>query len=151
MMMHVARVEEIEYVAKQDHTLESLGRELHTKLCAVNDPEDHVQMAQAYEAYSEASFYLEMKSRNVTLERAHGTGKHGVKRPDFRHSHASGSIYFEVKALEIAEPLSRHKKIAYEALEIAADLDVRARKPGVHISKPHTISGHVGNASCRPY
>ena len=98
MMMDKTRVEAIELSANNDQTLASLARELRTKLQAVGGPDHHVQMAQAYEAYSEASFYLEMKSRNVTLERTPGTGKHGEKRPDFRHSHASGSIYFEVKA-----------------------------------------------------
>lgn len=145
MIMDVARIEAIEHAANQDTTLASLRRELHAKLRAVNRPEDHMQMAQAYEAYSEASFYLEMKTRNVTLDRTPGTGEHGEKRPDFRHSYVAGSIYFEVKALEIADPLSRHKEIAYEALEIATDLDVRARKPGIHFGKPHEISGHVRN------
>jgi hypothetical protein len=146
MIMDAARIEAIQQAANQDTTLASLRRELLAKLRAITRPEDHGQMAQAYEAYSEASFYLEMKARNVTLERTPGTGEHGEKRPDFRHSHATGSIYFEVKALEIADPLSRHKEIAYEALEIAADLDMRARKPGIHFGKPHQISGHIANA-----
>jgi hypothetical protein len=37
------------------------------------------------------------------LERAPGTGPHKEKRPDFRHQHTSGPLYFEVKALQIAE------------------------------------------------
>ncbi len=146
MIMDMARIEAIEQAANQDTTLASLRRELHAKLRIVNRPEDHAQMAQAYEAYSEASFYLEMKTRSVILDRTPGTGKHGEKRPDFRHSHLTGSIYFEIKALEIADPLSRHKEIAYEALEIATDLEVRARKPGIYFGKPHEISGHVKNA-----
>lgn len=146
MVMDDVRLEAIERGANGDPTLTSLERELRAKLRAVGGPEDHMQMAQAYEAYSEASFYLEMKTRNVILTRTPGTGQHGEQRPDFQHSHASGNIYFELKALEIAEPLRRHKEIANESLEIAAELDARARKPGVHVSAPHVISGHVENA-----
>ncbi len=141
--------EEIERISKDaisDETLASLDRELRAKLKAVKRPEDHVQMAQAYEAYSEASFYLEMKHRGVVLERTTGTGEHQEKRPDFQYSHASGNLYFEVKALEIAEPLRRHKEISHKSLELRAELDGRAREPGVHFGEPHEISGHLPNA-----
>jgi hypothetical protein len=146
MIMTRAQVERITNDAATDSTLASLDRELRAKLKAVTAPEDHIQMAQAYEAYSEASFYLAMKDRGVVLERTPGTGGHKAKRPDFRYSHASGHLYFEVKALEIAEPLRRHKEIGHEALEIAAEMDERVRKPGVHFGKPHEISGHLPNA-----
>jgi hypothetical protein len=102
-------------------------------------------MAQAYEAYCETSFVLEMITRSVPVDRTPGTGGHKEKRPDFVHHHASGDLYFELKALEIAEPLSRHKEIANKALENAADLDLRARKPGVHRGEPLVISGHKEN------
>ncbi|CAK0772743.1 conserved hypothetical protein [uncultured Gammaproteobacteria bacterium] len=146
MIMTREQVERITQEAATDSTLAALDRELRAKFKAVTAPEDHVQMAQAYEAYSEASFYLAMKDRGVVLERTPGTGGHQAKRPDFRYSHASGHLYFEVKALEIAEPLRRHKEIGHEALEIAAELDGRAREPGVHFGKPHEISGHLPNA-----
>lgn len=146
MMMTREQIERITHDAATDTTLALLERELRAKLKAVTAPEDHVQMAQAYEAYSEASFYLEMKERGVVLERTPGTGGHKAKRPDFRHLHASGHLYFEVKALEIAEPLRRHKEIGHEALEIAAELDERARKPGIHFGQPHEISGWLPNA-----
>jgi hypothetical protein len=146
MMMDRTRIERVDVEAATDQTLAALRRELRDKLRTITSPEHHMQMAQAYEAYSEAAFYLEMKDRNVLLERTPGTGRHGEKRPDFRHSRSSGDLYFEVKALEISEPLSRHKEIAYEALEIAADLDQRARKPGVHFGEPHEISGHLPTA-----
>lgn len=146
MIMTRAQVERITQEAATDNTLAALDRELRAKLKAVTAPEDHVQMAQAYEAYSEASFYLEMKDRGVVLERTPGTGGHQAKRPDFQYSYASGHLYFEVKALEIAEPLRRHKEIGHEALEIAAELDGRASEPGVHFGEPHEISGHLPNA-----
>ena len=56
MMMTRDQVERIVADAAADATLASLDRELRAKLKAVAGPEDHVQMAQAYEAYSEASF-----------------------------------------------------------------------------------------------
>lgn len=146
MMMTREQVERITQDASTDTTLAALDRELRTKFKAVAAPEDHVQMAQAYEAYSEASFYLAMKDRGVVLERTPGTGGHKAKRPDFRYSHASGHLYFEVKALEIAEPLRRHKEIGHEALEIAAELEERAHKPGIHFGEPHEISGLLPNA-----
>ncbi|HEX2841357.1 hypothetical protein [Hyphomicrobium sp.] len=71
-------------------------------------------MAQAYEAYAEASFWLEMADRGVKLERNPGTGVDSQQRPDFVHHHAGGDLYFEVKALEIADPMQRHKASAYE-------------------------------------
>jgi hypothetical protein len=145
-MMTRDEVERIVADAAADTTLSSLDRELRAKLKAVTAPEDHVQMAQAYEAYSEASFYLAMKDRGVVLERTPGTGGHKAKRPDFRYSHGAGELYFEVKALEIAEPLRRHKEIGHEALEAAAELDGRARQPGIHFGKPLEISGHLPNA-----
>ncbi len=146
MLMVRGQIERIETDATTDQTLAALERELRAKMKSIKAPEDHVRMAQAYEAYSEASFYLSMKDRHMSLERTPGTGQHKEKRPDFRHQHASGHLYFEVKALEIAEPMVRHKKIAHEALEVAAELAGRARKPGVHFGKPQEISGHIPNA-----
>jgi hypothetical protein len=145
MMMAREEVERIARDAAADPTLASLDGELREKLQAVIAPEDHVQMAQAYEVYSEASFYLAMKDRGIVLERTPGTGGYKAKRPDFRHAHASGHLYFEVKALEITEPQRRHEEIGHEALEIAAGLEERARKPGIHFGKPHEISGHLPN------
>lgn len=72
MMMTRDQVERIPSNAATDTTLASLGRKLRTKLKAVTAPKDHVQMAQAYEAYSEASFYLAMKDRGIVLERPPG-------------------------------------------------------------------------------
>ena len=146
MLMVREQIERIETDAATDQTLAALERELRAKMKSIKAPEDHVRMAQAYETYSEASFYLSMKDRHVTVERTPGTGQHKEKRPDFWHQHASGSLYSEVKALEIAEPLTRHNEIAHEALEVAAELAGRARKPGVHFGKPLEISGHIPNA-----
>jgi hypothetical protein len=146
MLMVREQIERIETDTATDRTLAALERELRAKMKSIKAPEDHVQMAQAYEAYSEASFYLSMKDRHMTLERTPGTGQHKEKRPDFRHQHASGCLYFEVKALEIAEPLTRHKEIGHEALDVTAELAGRARKSGVHFGKPLEISGHIPNA-----
>lgn len=127
-LMTGARIAEIEKRAATEPALASLHKELREKLRAVTRPEDHQQMAQAYEAYAEASFWLEMADRGVSLDRTPGTGRLNQKRPDFVHRHKNGGdIYFEVKALEIADPLNRHNNIAYEALEKAAELDERAR------------------------
>ena len=146
MMMSKERVERIERDLKTDETLCSLARELEKHIRAIKNPEDHVQMAQAYEAYSEASFYLEMKDRDTTLIRTPGTGKHKEKRPDFCHEYGPGKLYFELKALEISDPISRHTEIACKGLDIKADLDGRARKPGVHFGEPQEISGHFPGA-----
>jgi len=124
-------------------TLAALAKELFAKLKAIRRPEDYAQMAQAYEAYSEVLLYFAMRDRGVLIERTPGTGGHGQKRPDFRHLHGAGYIYFELKALEIFDPLSRHKQMAEEALEIAAELDGRAKTPGVHFGRPQEISGYI--------
>lgn len=146
MIMDTDRIECIEQSASQDATLAALARELRAKLRAIKQPDDHVQMAQAYEAYAEASFAAKMKSKKVPLERTPGTGRHGEKRPDFEHSHSSGKIHFEVKALEIEDPLRRHPQIALEALEVSAELQQRAQKTGVHVGKPLFVSGHIQGA-----
>ena len=147
VVMTSEQIAQIERESKSDQTLATLERELLAKLRAIKQPEDHQQMAQAYEVYSEVCVYREMKARGIELRRTPGTGGHQQKRPDFVHRHVSGDVYFEVKALEIAGATARHKKIAAEGLENAAELDTRARKPGVHISKPHVISGHLENAT----
>jgi hypothetical protein len=140
-LMTASRIDEIEQRSASEPTLASLNNELRKMLKAVNGPQDHTQMGQAYETYSEASFWLEMADRGVRLDRTPGTGQMNQKRPDFVHSHSSGNVYFEVKALEIADPLARHDEIAHEALESAAELDARARTPGVHFGNPVEISG----------
>jgi hypothetical protein len=145
-LMTASRIDEIEQKAASEPTLASLNNELRKKLKAVKGPQDHTQMGQAYEAYSEASFWLEMADRGVRLERTPGTGQMDQKRPDFVHAHSAGNIYFEVKALEIADPLTRHNEIAHDALEKAAELDGRARVPGVHFGEPLEISGPLPGA-----
>ncbi len=147
MLMTRERIEQIEMDAANDATLTALERELGRKLKAVIGPEDHVEMGQAYEAYAEAVFYIEIKRRDVTLTRTQGTGDHGAKRPDFTHTHQNGEhLYFEVKALEIADPTFRHPAFAEEGLEKAADLDERARTPGIHFSEQE-FSGHLLTAA----
>lgn len=123
--------------------MKALCSELKRALKAIRQPEDHDAMAQAYEAYTEAIVCDEFCRRGVVLERTPGTGDYRQKRPDFIHRAAAGEIYVEVKALEIADRLTRHGGIAQEALGIAVDLDTRARTPGVHFGEPHVISGHL--------
>lgn len=142
-LMTAARIDAIEGVAVSEPALASLHKALRDKLRAVKGPEDHHKMAQAYEAYAEASFWLEMADRGIPLARTPGTGQANQKRPDFVHHHKDGDIFFEVKALEIADPLTRHKKMALDALEKAAELDGRARAPGGHFGEPLEISGPV--------
>jgi hypothetical protein len=145
-LMTATRIDEIEQRSASEPTLASLNSELRKKLKAVKGQEDHTQMAQAYEAYSEASFWLEMANRGVRLDRTPGPGQLNQKRPDFVHAHKAGNIYFEVKALEIANPQARHNEIAHDALEKAAELDGGARVPGVHFGEPLEISGPLPGA-----
>jgi hypothetical protein len=134
-LMASAKIGKFEELAKTDPLMQSLTRELSQRLHSISGVEDYVRMSQAYEAYAEANFCFEMTKRGVRLERTPGTGGDRQKRPDFVHQHDKGSIYFEVKALEIADPLFRHKEIAQDGLEAAADLDARARTPGFHFSE----------------
>lgn len=79
------------------------------------------------------------------------TGRRGrgssIRNVDFVHAHPAGHVYFEVKALEIAGPSTRHDQIAYDALDSAADLDALARAPGVPFGNPVEISGPLPGAS----
>jgi nucleotide-binding universal stress UspA family protein len=115
--------------------LASLCRDLRKKFQAIQRPEDFTAMNQAYELYAEAITCLTLMDKGVALERTPMTGQHKQKRPDFVHHHPSGEIYFEVKALEIADSYQRHKDIAEAGLEVAAELAERAKKPGVHFSE----------------
>ena len=136
MQMTIERVRRIENAATTDSTMDALNNELRRRLVAVKRPEDHTQLGQVYEAFAEASFWLAMSGRGVSLERTSGTGQQDQKRPDFVHHHPEGDIYFEVKALEISSPLTRHGELAHEALEIAADLDGRSRSPEISCGLP---------------
>ena len=129
------RIKEFEATAKTDPLMSDLIGELRDRLAAVHGAEAFTEMSQAYEAFAETNFVYEMIRRNVRLERTPGTGEDRQKRPDFLHPHRSGNIYFEVKALEIADPISRNREIAYDALDTATDLDQRSRKPGVHFGE----------------
>lgn len=136
----------IEARSAGEPTLESLNNELRKRLKAVQGPQDHTPMAQTYEAYVEASFWLEMADRGVRLDRTPGTGQLNQKRR-FRPRSSGGTRVLEVKAFEIADPSTRHDQIAYDALDSAADLDARARAPGVHFGNPVEISGPLPGAS----
>lgn len=50
ILMTRERIDQIERDATNDATLAALDKELGKKLKAVKQPEDHVQMGQAYEA-----------------------------------------------------------------------------------------------------
>jgi len=101
----------------------------------IQQPTDFIQIAQAYEAYAEASAYIFLKGKGLDLKRTPGTGKEKQKRPDFEFSAEKGNIYFEIKSLDFQDGKIRHKNLAYEALDVAADLDARARKTGVHFGE----------------
>jgi hypothetical protein len=90
-LMTASRIDEIEKRSAGEPARASLNSKLRNKLKAVKGPQDHTPMGQAYEAYSEASSWLEMADRGVRLERTLGTGQKNQKRPDFVHQHASGN------------------------------------------------------------
>jgi hypothetical protein len=110
------RIEAFETAARADALMAELVGEFRDRLAAIGGAEAFEQMSKAYEAFAEANFAFEMLNRGVPLQRTAGTGGHGQKRPDFMHAHGKGPIHFEVKALDIAEPMFRHKEIADEAL-----------------------------------
>ena len=118
-----------------DAFLQECEREMHRHLCAVTQPEAYESIAQAFAVYAEANTYPLLHKEGVQLSRTPGTGGHGQMRPDFLHRHSSGEIYFEVKCLDFEGGKDRHKQIAYDALDVAADLDARARKLGVHFTE----------------
>ena len=135
------RIEAFETAAQSDALMTELVGEFRNRLAAIRGAEAFGEMSQAYGAFAEANFAFEMLRRGVPLQRTPGTGRQGQKRPDFMYPHAKGPIHFEVKALDIAEPMVRYKEMADDALEQAADLDDRARKPGVHFSET-VMSGY---------
>jgi hypothetical protein len=121
--------------ANGDVVLTAACRDLLQHLAAVKGPEDHGPIVQAYGAYAEATTYLLLRKRGIQLLRTPGTGHYRERRPDFLHKHAKGNVYFEVKCPDVEGGITRHRTLAYNALDVAVDLDVRARKPGVHIGE----------------
>ncbi len=147
MLMTCENIQKIMELAAKDATLAALDGELGRRLKAVTGVQSYTEMGQAYEAYSEAIFYITMKSKGIALTRTPETGSYGAKRPDFVHETQHGKpLYFEVKALEIADPIVRHHEFAIESLEKYADLEVRAQAPGVHFSEQE-FSGHYPGTS----
>ena len=141
--MNETRLARIDEGSETHPELRTLCRELHARLEAVKFPDDHVQLAQAYESYAEACFFLRAASSGVKLVRTPGTGQHKQKRPDFMHENAAGSrLFFEIKALEIADPVIRHRELSERALENAAELDGRKKKTGFNVGNPTVVSPH---------
>jgi hypothetical protein len=128
--------------ANGDKVLKQTMRDLLPSLKAITKVEDYNTINQAYEFYAEAAAYLLLKDRGLLLTRTEGTGGHGEKRPDFRCDHPNGTFYIEVKTLDFQDGWIRHKEVALDALESKAELDARARAPGVHIGNPIEISSH---------
>lgn len=147
MLMTSERIKEFEHAELTHPAMKDLNKELRRKLRAIKGPQDYTKMSQAYEAYAETAACYELSRRKVVLQRTPGTGQHGQKRPDFVYEHSSGQIYFEIKALEIADCLTRHEDIALKGLEIRAELDGRAKVPSVHLGEPHSLSGHRPGAT----
>ncbi|WP_420419628.1 hypothetical protein [Pacificispira sp.] len=132
-MMNRALLAEIESRGSAGEPLMlECARDLKRYLGAIQQPEDYSPVAQAYAVYAEALAYILLDKRKVRLERTPGTGGHGQKRPDFLHKHSKGDVYFEVKCLDFQGGVTRHKNLADDALEVAADLDGRAHQAGVH-------------------
>jgi len=141
MLMTKEKVASFEAAASGNPLITSLCNELHTRFSKIMRPEDYEAMSQAYETYAELLASTTLISRGVTLDRTPQTGTHGEKRPDFVHHHQRGPIYFEVKALEIADKYERYREMAQRGLEAAADLSHRAKQKGVHFSE-QSVSGH---------
>jgi len=138
------RLERFEASVARNHTLDSVCRELLAKLKSIRSPDSYVQLAQAYEVYAEACFCFRLATNELALARTPGTGEYKAKRPDFRYSQGPAFLYFEVKALEIADPVIRNPKIGMEALDVMADLDARVRSSTGQkfFSSELAISGH---------
>ncbi len=101
----------------------------------VNKVQEFGPIAQAFEVYAEACAYLVLKAKGIALERTPGTGKDKQKRPDFIYTTSGGSIYFEVKCLDVEGGTRRHAELADRALDVAVKLDLKRRKPGVHFGE----------------
>ncbi len=130
-----------------DEVLAQAKNDLFSSLRSITTPENYNAISQAYEFYEEANIYLLLRSRGFPLIRTPGTGGHGQKRPDFQCNHPQGTFYIEIKTLDFQDGWVRHKAIANDALEAKAELDARARKPGVHVGNPTEISSHRPGSS----
>ena len=131
LRMDQAILDEIDSSARTDRFLKTCQQEILTHFGSVRYPEDRNGIAQAYTAYSEASVYVLLKKRGVEIGRTPETGGYMKKRPDFVHEHENGAIYFEVKCLDFEGGDRGHKAVAYNALEVAVDLETRSREPGI--------------------
>lgn len=123
-----------------DVFLKECRRKIYRCLKTITDPENYDSIAQAFTMYAEANTYLLLQNKGVQLNRTPGTGGQQQKRPDFLFTHPNGEVYFEVKCLDFKGGKDRHRELSYKALDVAVDLDQRARKPGVHFGEEIVIA-----------
>jgi hypothetical protein len=109
------------YVAITDRrqTLATIERQLRAKMNSIEAPKDDVRMAQAYEAYSE----IGTGAWNRTTQREEA----GLSAPAYLWT-----SLFRGEGARDSRALPRHREIAHEALEAAAELAGGARKPEIH-------------------
>ena len=127
-----AELEEIENLSRNGNLLmQELECELHKKFERIIYPEDFQKIASAYETYAEAKVALVFAHKEIILDRTLGTGEEGQQRPDFSLSAYSGTLYFEVKSLDIVNGIFRHSTIAKEALGIHEKIEEELKSSSV--------------------
>jgi hypothetical protein len=125
-----------------DAVLVQMRGELLAKIISITKPTDYTAIAQAYEIFEEAFIYITLSDKQLPLSRTPGTGGHAQKRPDFQCDHALGRFFVEVKTLDFQDGPLRHDDIANNALDAKANLEIKSRRPGVHVGEPVSISSH---------
>lgn len=133
--------------ARGDAVLIQAERDLLAALAAIIRPDDYTGISRAFEIFEEALVYITLRGRNLPLRRTPGTGGHAQKRPDFQCDHPRGTFYVEVKTLDFQDGWIRHDAIANAGLDAKAELEGRARSPGVHVGTPVAISPHRPGAT----
>jgi len=72
------------------------------------------KLKSAFEAYSEAATYIQLREKGIPLERVRETKS---KRPDFQFKHAGQTYYIEIKTLSFADGASNYRQTMEEGLE----------------------------------
>ncbi|WP_114944394.1 hypothetical protein [Microvirga calopogonii] len=134
-------LDEIERLALNGSpTAQSIEKEFRAFVNAIT-LQNFAAIAQAYEVYCEGVACVLLDKQGIKFKRTPGTGGHKQQRPDLECELDGIRFFVEVKALEVQGGKYHHQGIMNEALEIQADLDERAKEPGVHVGGALELSG----------
>ncbi len=130
-----------EGATNKDGTLFELKAELSRRAAKWKNPQDYEALRHVVEIYCEATFYLSSTRKGLSLEAIPQIK--GKKTPDFT-TLKSPQIHFEIKALDIVNPIAEYEQQMCDGLEANINAHEIAKKQGIGFSE-QVVNPH-GNA-----